>query len=418
MSHVVLVDPYAPARGLPPAFLAAGYPCVRLQSTEDVPQVYRGPLDLSDYVTNVVHRGDIADTVRQLSAYDPVAVITGSELGVELADEISEFMGLATNGTKLSAARRDKFEMIERVAEAGLRTPRQVHVTDEAELRAWHREIGGRIVVKPLRSAAGDGVTFCDGPDQSAAALAGIMGRENIFSLPNHGVVAQEYLVGAEYIVNTVSRAGRHHVTDIWGSGRLSANGITDLLVESVLVEADAPGVDALTAYAFAVLDALGIRFGPAHLEIKMTPDGPCLVEVGARISGGELPYFADEAIGESQLDWTVDCYVRPERFDARCGAPYRLKHHFAWSALVSPYRGTLNSYRGIEQIEALPSFRAARILVEPGNAIQPTVNDLTYPLTVTLHHASDGVLQRDLNTIRYLDGAGFYDVDHYQQNG
>ncbi|MGV9571862.1 ATP-grasp domain-containing protein, partial [Streptomyces nigra] len=173
MSHVVLVDPYAPARGLPPAFLAAGYPCVRLQSTEDVPQVYRGPLDLSDYVTNVVHRGDIGDTVRQLSAYDPVAVITGSELGVELADEISEFMGLATNGTKLSAARRDKFEMIERVAEAGLRTPRQVHVTDEAELRAWHREIGGRIVVKPLRSAAGDGVTFCDGPDQSAAALAG-----------------------------------------------------------------------------------------------------------------------------------------------------------------------------------------------------------------------------------------------------
>ena len=118
MSHVVLVDPYAPARGLPPAFLAAGYPCVRLQSTEDVPQVYRGPLDLSDYVTNVVHRGDIEDTVRRLSAYDPVAVITGSELGVELADEISEFMGLATNGTKLSAARRDKFELIERVAEA------------------------------------------------------------------------------------------------------------------------------------------------------------------------------------------------------------------------------------------------------------------------------------------------------------
>lgn len=418
MKHVVLVDPYAPARGLPPAFLEAGYPCVRLQSTAEVPEVYRGPLDLGDYVTNVVHRGDIEDTVRQLSAYQPVAVITGSELGVELADEISELMGLDTNGAKLSATRRDKFQMIEQVAAAGLRTPRQVHVTDGAELRAWHREVGGRIVVKPLRSAAGDGVTFCDGPDQSEAALAAIMGRENIFSLPNLGVVAQEYLLGAEYIVNTVSRAGRHHVTDIWGSGRLSVNGITDLLVESVLLEPGAPGLDALTAYAFAVLDALGIQFGPAHLEIKLTPDGPCLVEIGARISGGELPYFAAEAIGESQLDWTVDCYVRPERFDARCGTPYRLKHYFAWSALASPYRGTLVSYRGLEQIEALPSFRAARTLVAPGSAIQPTVNDLTYPLTVTLHHESDGVLQRDLNTIRYLDGAGFYNVDHYQQNG
>jgi biotin carboxylase len=380
--------------------------------------VYRGPLDLSDYVANIVHRGDIQDTIRQLSEYEPTAVITGSELGVELADELSELMGLDTNGTKLSAARRDKFQMIERVAAVGLRTPRQVHATEEAELLAWHQDAGGRIVVKPLRSAAGDGVAFCDSPDQSAEAFAAIMGRENIFSLPNLGVVAQEYMLGAEYIVNTVSRAGRHHVTDSWGSGRLSLNGISDLLVEGVLLEPNAPGLDKLTAYAFAVLDALGIEFGPAHLEIKMTPEGPCLIEIGARISGGELPYFAAEAIGESQLDWTVDCYVRPERFDARCGTPYRLKRYFAWSALASPYCGTLVSYRGLEQIEALQSFRALRTLVAPGSAIKPTVNDLTYPLTVTLSHESDGVLQRDLNTIRYLDGSSFYDVDHDKQNG
>ncbi|RKE17925.1 biotin carboxylase [Streptomyces sp. TLI_171] len=414
MKHVVLVDPYAPARGLPPAFLAAGYRCVRLQSTPEVPLVYRGPLDLDGYVANVVHRGDVGQTLAELAEYQPVAVLTGSELGVELADEISELLGLDSNGSKLSETRRDKFRMIEQVAAAGLRAPRQAHVSDAEELRAWHREVGGRIVVKPLRSAAGDGVTFCDTPEQSAAALAGIMGRENIFSLPNLGAVAQEYLVGAEYIVNTVSRAGRHHVTDCWGSGRLTVNGITDLLVESVLLASDAPELTALTRYAFDVLDALGIRFGPAHLEIKLTPDGPCLVEVGARISGGELPYYAAEAIGEAQLEWTVDSFVRPERFDERCGTPYRLKHHFAWSALASPFEGTLRGYRGVEQIEALPSFRALRTFVEPGGALRPTVNDMTYPLTVTLHHESEGVLQRDLNTVRYLDGAGFYDVDHH----
>jgi biotin carboxylase len=403
---------------MPAAFLEAGYACVRLQSTAEVPAVYRNSLDLEPYAANLVHQGDVEDTIRQLSAYRPEAVLAGGELGVELADEISELMGLDTNGTKLSATRRDKFEMIEQVAAAGLRAPRQLHATDEARLRAWHREIGGRIVIKPLRSAAGDGVAFCDTPDQSAAALAAVLGRENIFSLPNLGAVAQEYLQGAEYIVNTVSRAGRHHVTDVWGSGRLSVNGITDLLVESVLVEPHAADVDAMTAYAFDVLDALGIRFGPSHLEIKLTPDGPCLVEIGARISGGELPYYAAEAIGESQLDWTVDCFVRPERFDARCGTPYRLKHHFAWSALASPYQGTLVAYRGLERIEALESFRALRTLVAPGGTLRPTVNDLTYPLTVTLHHESEGVLRRDLNTIRYLDGTGFYDVDHTLQNG
>ncbi|MGK5441581.1 ATP-grasp domain-containing protein [Micromonospora sp. URMC 105] len=412
MRYVVLVDPYAPARGLPPLFEEAGYRCVRVQSTPEVPAVYRGPLDLSGYVDNIVHSGDVEETVRELSKFAPVAVLTGSELGVELADALSERMGLDTNGTKQSAARRDKFEMIEQVAAAGLPAPRQLLVTSAEQLRAWHQRIGGRIVVKPLRSAAGDGVAFCDTADQSEAAYRGIVDRENIFSLPNLGAVAQEYLVGEEYIVNTVSREGRHHVTDIWGSGRLSVNGIRDLLVESELVDPASRDHGPMVRYAFEVLDALGIRFGAAHLEIKVTPDGPCLVEMAARISGGELPYYATEAIGESQFHWLVDCYVRPDRFDERCGTQYQIKRHFAWAALASPVGGTLNAYRGLDQIEALESFRAMRVLVSPGQLLRPTVDDLSYPLTVTLHHESEGVVKRDLNTIRYLDGRGFYDIE------
>jgi len=412
MKYVVLVDPYKPARGLPPLFQEAGYQCVRVQSTPEVPLVYRGPLDLSDYVVNIVHDGDLEATVRELSAYSPEAVLTGSELGVELADALSERLGLDTNGTAQSTARRDKFEMIEQVAARGLRTPRQVRVTDAAQIKAWHAGVGGRIVVKPLRSAAGDGVAFCDTVAESEAAYQAIAGRDNIFSLPNLGAVAQEYLVGEEYIVNTVSREGRHQVTDVWGSGRLALNGIRDLLVESELIDPATRDYEPLVAYAREVLDALGIRFGAAHLEIKMTPGGPCLVEAAARISGGELPYYATEAIGESQLRWLVDCYVRPDRFDERYGEQYRIKHHFAWAALASPVGGTLNGYRDVDKIEALESFREMRIFVSPGELIKPTVDDLGYPLTVTLHHESEGVVKRDLNTIRYLDGYGFYDVE------
>lgn len=44
-----------------------------------------------------------------------------------------------------------------------------------------------------------------------------------------------------------------------------------------------------LKKYADKVLNALGIRQGPSHMEIMYNNQtGPCLVEVGARCHGGE----------------------------------------------------------------------------------------------------------------------------------
>lgn len=156
-----------------------------------------------------------------------------------------------------------------------------------------------------------------------------------MLSQPNDGVVAQECLMGTEYIVDTVSRDGAHHVCDIWETYRINANGVPDLLVAWRLLPATGEVQDKLVAYAFAVLDALGIRHGAAHAEIKMTSDGPCLVEVGARIAGGTLPR-ALLATGRSQVEWTVDAYARPGQFAENSGRPYRLRQQVAGAAMVA----------------------------------------------------------------------------------
>jgi hypothetical protein len=68
-----------------------------------------------------------------------------------------------------------------------------------------------------------------------------------------------------------------------------------------------------LVAYADEVLNAVGIREGPSHMEVmvnwiegegKVRVPEPCLVEVGARCHGGEgtwLP-LVKECIGYSQV--------------------------------------------------------------------------------------------------------------------
>ncbi|MFD4669600.1 ATP-grasp domain-containing protein [Lentzea sp. NPDC058450] len=409
----MIVDSYLPTnqgRGrLARRFDEAGYGCVRVQSSPEVPILFRSSLSLDGYAANIVHDGDLDETIRAVAAHEPVAVVAGSEVGVEFADTLSEALGLPTNGTALSSARRDKFRMIETIKAAGVHGADQLLVESEDQLAAWHADRGGRVVVKPIRGGGGDGVFFCDSPEESVRAYRALINRGNVYTSTNEAVVAQEYHFGAEYMLNTVSRDGHHHVCDIWKTSRISANGVLDLCDAVYLMKREGEVQQQLADYAYEVLDALGIRHGPAHIEIKMTPKGPCLVEVGARIAGGDLSHYAFLGVGESQVEWTVDAYVDPDRFMARYAEDYRLQAHFASVAMVSPVEGTLAGYPHLDELKSLESLLEVRTLVQPGERISRTVDDLTYPVIVNLRHDVEEVVLRDSGTVRYLDGTAFY---------
>ncbi|SOJ57275.1 Dapdiamide A synthase [Mycobacterium simulans] len=413
---IVLVDTYGPsASRLAPAFQAAGYLPIRVQSTPETPKVYRGCPDPFPFEFEFTYRGSLDETACDILPFRPVAVIAGCDHGVELADALSEALhpltGVPSNGTALSAARRDKYLMIERIKECGLRGARQIKVHSEDQLRDWHVQLGGMAILKPLRSAANDGVTWCPTPEDALHAFRRLNGSKNVANLSNGGVVAREYLNGAVYLVNTVSRDGLHHVCDIWKTHRISANGVVDLVVAGQILPSTGEIQDQLVAYALDVLDALDVHHGGGHIEIKMTPDGPCLIEVDARVEGQDLPGFTAMATGESQTEWMVDAYTNPDRFKQRHGRPYELARNVAWALMVAPRSGVLAGYRGLEAIKELESFCDIRLLVNPGQQLHRTIDDSTYPISLTLMHAVDEVLLRDLATLRYLDGEGFYEL-------
>lgn len=417
MKPVVMVDLYAPTMRLARAFLDAGHPVIRVQSTPEVPPVYGG-FDEPGFAPPIVHHGSMFDgpgfeaTVAAVAEHRPVAVITGGETGVELADALAERLDLPGNGTALSSVRRDKFGMIARLRECGLHTADQVRAADPEQARLWHERRGGRVVVKPTRSAANDGVHFCETPEQTRAAVGQVSGTDNIFGIRNEGVVVQEFLIGAEFVVNTVSSGGNHRVTDMWKYTKISANGVSDRVVAAGSVAADDPVSERLTEYAVAVLDALGIRFGPAHLEIMLTPDGPALVEIGARLCGADTAYFADLAGGESQTVWTPVAFVRPAEFVERCTEPRVQRSHAAMVFMTSPKVGILRAYPKLDEVRTLASYHNHYTIVQPGQPIAVTISDVTEPMMIGLNHPVRDVLDRDLATVLYLDGEGFYRVD------
>ncbi|HUY44116.1 MAG TPA: ATP-grasp domain-containing protein [Streptosporangiaceae bacterium] len=406
------MDDYAHTRRLAPYFREAGYSCIRVQSTAEVPAVFLPNFSLDGYVVNIVHTGSVEKTLRELARHRPVAVVAGSEIGVELADALSEGLGLATNGTALSAARRDKGTMIDTITAAGLPAAAQLRVSSEDGLRSWHERIGGRIVVKPVRSAGSKGVYFCDSADEAVTAYRTLLGETDLFGQPNESIVAQEYLPGTEYVVNTVSRAGRHHVCDMWRTVRADVNGVLDKLAAFYVIPREGAVQDQLVSYGCQVLDAIGIQYGPAHIEIKITPDGHRLVEIAARMSGMDNPYYAELSLGESQLNWTVDAYVNPGRFDRHYQDGYQIHQFFASVCMLSPYSGTLRSYPYLSEVKRLESLHELQMAVKPGDPIIRSVNDATHPLIVNLRHPVEEVVVRDMQTLRYFDGYAFYDVE------
>lgn len=404
---VVIVDVYGPTVPLAQAFLDAGATVIRVQSTIEPPPVYRAHPDLAPYADNIVHTGDVAATCDAVAAHRPDLVITGGETGVELADQLATALGLPGNGVAHSAARRDKYLQNETVRASGLRATRQLMVTDADKLRAWHGELGGRIVVKPVRSAGNDSVTFCSTPEHAVTAYRSILGRTNIFAQRNEAVVAQEYLHGTEYAVNTVSSGGLHRVTDVWQYAKMTVNGVVDR--HAGVFSTPVSEVPELVDYAFAVLDALDVAHGPAHLEIMDTPEGPCLVEAGVRLCGGGAPYYAALAGGESQLEWTVEAYLRPDRFAQRHRQPHRSHQHVAMAYLTSPVQGVLEDYPFLEFLRELPSFHQEHLGVRPGEFLPRTIDDSTEPLMIGLAHPIAQVVADDFRAVNYYDGTGFY---------
>ena len=56
---------------------------------------------------------------------------------------------------------------------------------------------------------------------------------------------------------------------------------------------------------ATAAIEALGVRTGCLHTEVKFTPDGPRIIEVNGRVGGG-VPEMLDRAAGIPLLELTL----------------------------------------------------------------------------------------------------------------
>lgn len=405
---VAIVDPFSTGKWLAPGFAQRGWSCVAVLSGTVSPEFLRG-LCASDFAAVVLAQDGLEALAAELSARGVQHVVAGSEWGVNLAEDLADYMGFPGNDPLPGRPRRDKYRMASLVREKGLRAPLSLKVMSSDDLdSALDQFTTWPIVLKPTSSGGSDGVCFCESRQQAREVFDVLLGDTNVLGLTNDSVLVQERLVGQQYFVNSVSIDGRHHIHEIWRDDRIFVTG-KPVYDRQVLLDAAGPVQAQLQPFVRHVLDALGVRNGPAHTELCVDEHGPALIESGARLEGSVTPSGPVSATGTSQVALTVERYTEPEEFAARIGTGYKLDMRLAVVCLVAPRDGAIDA-DVLDTIRALPSVYCGSALELPdGMPVSRTVDLLTSPGHIYLLAHNSESLEGDYRAIRELETNGLY---------
>lgn len=404
----VIVDAYSTGKNLALAFKARGYPCIHIKSSEQLPENFQHRKE--DFIKSLTYIGDIDEIIKELQEFKVKLCVPGYESGVALADLLSEILELPGNGTQLSTARRNKFEMIECVAKAGISTVQHFKSDDLNRILNWVKENNlNQVVLKPLDSANGDGVYFCNTKEEISAAFKNIISKKNQFGEKNQIVLTESYNEGEEYIVNTVSWENKHFTAEIW---HITRRVNTTIYEKAEIVDPLDAIWPTLIEYTKKVLNALGIKYGAGTTELKYSrTNGPILIETSSRLMGGAPLILSQEVIGYTQLSLMIEAYLEPDvflkRFEEKPGALNKMGMAVL---LISNTEGKLTRNLNFKQFASIQSLIGYKIInIEQGNIIFKTIDSLTSPGEIYLLALNKQQLEEDYKRIRNIEADDFY---------
>lgn len=251
----------------------------------------------------------------------PAAVVPVNDFAVRSALAVCKHYGLPHNPDEVVDRCRDKFVMKQVLSAAGLPVPRFAAFTSLQELQAVAGTIGFPMVIKPRELTGSLGVVKIESPahlvqayEQCIAGIESLNGRTDAVIL----MQAEEYIAANFEVSIEVYNHGDVH--------RVIA--ITDKYLgpEPFFVETghSVPSIHSdntrLRNMAEHACRALGIRYGVAHFEARITPSGDFrIMEVAARTGGDAIMDLVEQCYGVNPYELhAASCLGRPTELPER----------------------------------------------------------------------------------------------------
>jgi ATP-grasp domain-containing protein len=302
-------------------------------------------IDLDDWEATEIALGALHLT-RPLTA-----VFSVFDAHLPLASYLAARLGV--RGLSLAAALNcdSKARMRLALDGAGVAGPAHLLVNDPADVESAAKRLGFPVVVKKAVGARGRGALVCRDDAEVARAAKTFGGG---------ALLVESYVDGPEYAIQTITADGVTEVVNVLAQHVGPGPRQPELGYDypSGLGEV---GDLALGKFVVSALDALGFDNGIAHVQVRMGPDGPVLINVAARPPGGQLCAVSERVSGIDMTRAAVDVAL---------GLPVLRREPTASRAL---YRCVAFGQAGVVDYDVAALDSPGVFLdVEPGDPVHP----------------------------------------------
>lgn len=408
--YCIIVDAFSSGKYYAPYFKNKGYSCIHIQTNPNLPYKILS----EDFEVLIPYQGDFQELLSFLETFPIEFILPGSEPGVEFAEELGIALNLFLNEPGSGEKCRNKYLTGEVLQNHGIRSIKQAKINHPDQAIEWlklHDCLP--VVVKPIDSAGADGFHLCKNRDEVVIAIESLLKATTVFGKSNSEVLIQEYVEGDEYIVNTVSYNSLHYVQSFMKyEKRETPEGGLIFETYSLVEPSEFHQSKEIFEYAFTVLDTLGIKYGPAHIEIVLTQKGPILIECNGRPHGHSFPEaLMMECLGQTQIELSTLALMNPDEFFMRIKEPFHIYKHMTVVELIALDEGKIEAIQFLDQIEKLPSFYQFRTHYKTGDYMSKTIDLSSSPGDVFLRSENRDQIQEDIKKIRNWEAKGLFKI-------
>ena len=244
----------------------------------------------------------IAKTWHSFDAFD--GVVSFTEYGLLPASQCARELGISGNNLSAVQFTRDKIKMRNLLEEHGM-SPVLYKVCNTMEdAQGFIQQVNGApIVLKPYAGGLSEGVFFVDNEKQ-------LEERWNWTRATTSGpILAEEFLTGQEYSVESISRNGKHEIVMITEKETTELPRFIELGHQAP-ARLDAKNHEQIQTLISDFLILIGQQTSPAHTEIRLTPLGPKIIESQTRIGGDQIWEMCEMVTGVDLMSETIATLV------------------------------------------------------------------------------------------------------------
>ncbi len=292
-----------------------------------------------------------------------------SDMPMRSVAAVADELGLVGISKETAIKATDKGEMRMALRKSGVPIPDFYRVRSKEEYRSAVnkiKEAGYKCIVKPADNSGSRGIDLLSDFEQETIDNAYEYSKQ---SSRSGDLMVEEYMEGDEVSVESLSIDGICHVIQITDKLTTGAPYFVEMghSQPSGLSEDTKEKIRQIT---IAANKAIGIENGPAHTEIKITKDGPKIIELGARLGGDNITtHLTPLSTGVDMVECCINIAM---------GMAVNLNTRMNRGSAIRYFpleKGKIKNIEGVEQAQKIPGVVQVSIVRGVGESVNGIKN-------------------------------------------